>query len=170
MFAEAIVLPWYLLVAGKYRDAITTRSFSGHWQDFFKNFTPTKEHLTLKRCKGEHTSFQVSSCCTDDAGIGLKSHCNNFCSYHCNSYTENRCCSNNRIELSCQNTGEGINNHWMGMLHCASDHAEIVSSCKPTRRKVLLEFGPEGFSKYEVRWLFINRLYNSFHFVYSLFS
>ncbi|XP_057793965.1 CST complex subunit CTC1 isoform X2 [Salvia miltiorrhiza] len=149
MFAEAVFLPWDLLVVGKYRDAIMTRSFSGHWQDFFKNFTPTKEHLTLKRCNSEHTSFQVSSHCTDDAGSGLRSHCDGFCSSHCNSYRENRC-SNNGIELSCENTGEGVNIHWMGMLHCASGSAEVVSSCKPPRRKVLLEFGPDCFSKYEL--------------------
>ncbi|KAL1539556.1 CST complex subunit CTC1-like isoform X1 [Salvia divinorum] len=132
MFAEAIVLPWDLLVAGKYSDA-TTRSFSGHWQDSFKNIAPAKEHPTLKRCKTEHTSLQVYSCCMDDTGSGL----------------ENRC-SINGLELSCRNTGERENNHWMGMLHCASDRAEVVSSCKPPMRKVLLEFGPDFVSKYEL--------------------
>lgn len=154
MFAEAIVFPWDLLVAGKYGDATTTRSFSGHWRDSFKNIAAPKEHPTLKRCKSEHTSFQVNSCCVDDTGSGL----------------ENRCCSNNGIELSCRNTGEGENNHWMGMLHCGSDQAEVVSGCKPPMRKVLLEFGSDYFSNYEVCWLFINRLYNNFHFVYLLFT
>lgn len=168
MFAEAIVLPWDLLVAGKYRDAITTRSFSGHWQDSFKNLAPTKEHLTLKRCKSEHTSFQVSSCGLDDAGGGLGSYCDEICSSQCNSYTENICYSNNEKEISCQNTGEGVNIHWMGMLHCDSDHAEVVYSSKPPRRKVLLEFGPDCFSKYEVCWLFINKLFKNLSF--CLFS
>ncbi|XP_042018018.1 CST complex subunit CTC1-like isoform X2 [Salvia splendens] len=134
MFAEAIVFPWDLLVSGKYSDATTTRSFSGHWRDSFKNIAAAKELPTLKRCKSEHTSYQVYSCCMDDTGSGL----------------ESKCCSNNGIELSCRNTGEGENNHWMGMLHCAGDRGEVVSSCKPPMRKVLLGFGSDYFSKYEL--------------------
>ncbi|KAH6776509.1 hypothetical protein C2S52_014070 [Perilla frutescens var. hirtella] len=148
VFAEAIVLPWDLLVAGKYRDEIRARSSSGHWKDSFKNFARTKEHLTHKRCKNEHISVQVSSCSSNDDGNGLRSDHNCFCSSRCNSYTENRC-SNNQLELSCINAGEGVNFHRMGMLHCASEHAEVVSSCKPPRKKVLLEFGPDCLFKYE---------------------
>lgn len=148
MFAEAIVLPWDLLVAGKYRDVIRTASSSGHWKDSLKNFAITKEHLTHKRCKNGLTSVPVSSCSLNDAGNGSRSH--GFCSSLNNSYTLNKCCSNNQHEPSCLNAGRGVNLHWMGMLHCASEQSEVESSCKPPRRNVLLEFGPDCFFKYEV--------------------
>lgn len=145
-FAEAIVLPWDLLVAGKYKDAMPTNNFSGHRKDPLKFFARTREHFAPKRCKTDH-SAQVSSSRMDDAGNASKSHCNGLCSSHGNSHIENRC-SNNGIDLSCQNIG-GTKIHWTGMLHRDSKCAEVVSSCKPPR-KVLLEFASDCIFKYEV--------------------
>lgn len=150
MFAEAIVVPWDLLVAGKYKGAIMTRRLAGHRKDPFENFARTKEHFTLKRCKTEH-SAKVSGSNVDDTGNVSRSHCYGLCSSRCNSCVENRC-SNNGIELSCQNIG-GVKIHWTGMLHRDSKRAEVASRCKPPR-KVLLEFDSDCFFKYEVCSLF----------------
>lgn len=153
MFAEAIVLPWDLLVVGKYRDAVTTMLSSGHWKDSLENFARAKKHFTHKRCTSEQASIEVYS--LNDAGNGLSSHCSGSCSSHSNSYTENTICvTNNRLELPCLIADKGVNFHWMGMLQCAGEHAEIICGYNPPRRKVLLEFDPDSFCKYEVGHVF----------------
>lgn len=146
MFAEAIVLPWDLLVAGKYKDAMPTINFSGHREDPLKRIARTSEHFAPKRCKTDHLA-QVSKSRVDDAGDVSRSHFNGLCSSHGNSHIENSC-SNNGIDLSCQNIS-GVKIHWTGMLHRDSKRAEVVSSSKPPR-KVLLEFAPDCILKYEV--------------------
>lgn len=139
MFAEAIVLPWYLLVAGKHRESVMTMVCSGHCK-----------HLTHKRCKGEQTSAEVSNYSSN----GLNSHCSGFCSSHSSSFTENSSVSNNRLEFPFLTAGKGVNSHWKGILHSTNKHSELISDCKLPRRKILLEFGLDGFCKYEVSHVF----------------
>lgn len=122
MFAEAIVLPWYLLVAGKHRDSVVC---SGHCND-----RPQKNR-THKRCKGEQTSAEVSNYSWNDA--------------------ENTSVTNNRLEFPFLTAGKCVNSHWKGMLHSTN---EFISGCKLPRRKILLEFGLDSFSKYEVSHVF----------------
>ncbi|KAI3465390.1 hypothetical protein Pfo_022053 [Paulownia fortunei] len=150
VFAEAIVMPWDLLVAGKYEDAVTTMVSSGHWKDSLENFTRPVKHLTHKRCKIEQASASVEASAygLNDVGNGLSGHFSGSGSTYSNSYTENT--SNHPLELPCLFASKDENCYCLGMLRCTNEHAKIVSGCKPPRRKVLLEFGPDSFCMYEV--------------------
>ncbi|KAL3655225.1 hypothetical protein CASFOL_001011 [Castilleja foliolosa] len=117
MFAEAIVLPWDLLVDGKNGDTV------------MKSFTRPENHLTHKRCKIEQTSVETSNYGLCDAGNGLSGHFG---------------VSNHPLELPCSISSKGVKSHYTGLLRCTSGHA-----CKLPRWRVLLEFGPDSFYKYE---------------------
>ncbi|KAL6548854.1 hypothetical protein OROHE_008699 [Orobanche hederae] len=132
MFADAIVLPWDLLVNEKHGDAR------------FEN------HLTHKRCKLEQTLVEVSNCGLNDAGNGLSGQSSVSCSSYSNYCTEQSCVSNFPLELSCLIASRGVICHCMGMLCCTNERAKNICCCKLPRRKVLLEFGPDSFYKYEI--------------------
>ncbi|GFP86506.1 cst complex subunit ctc1 [Phtheirospermum japonicum] len=124
MFAEAIVLPWNLLVDGKYGDTV------------MESFTRPENHLTHKRRKIEQTSVETSNYGLSDSG---------------NGFSGQFSVSNHRVELPCLIAGKCVNSHYTGLLHCTNEHA-----CKLPRR-VILEFGPDSFYKYEA--LKIGRCY-----------
>ncbi|KAL8523974.1 hypothetical protein ACS0TY_013800 [Phlomoides rotata] len=153
MFAEAIVLPWYLLVYGKHKDSVMTMVYPGHCKNSVGNFARSQKHLAHKRCKCEQNSAEVSKHSLNDAENGLSS----FCSSHSSSCIENTSVSNNWLEFPFLTAGKGVNLHWKGMLHSTDEHSEFISDCKLPRRKILLEFGLDSFCEYEA--LKIGRCY-----------
>ncbi|KAK6160745.1 hypothetical protein DH2020_004126 [Rehmannia glutinosa] len=155
MFAQAIVLPLDLLVAGKYGDAVMNTVTSGHLMDSLEIFTRHEKHH--KRSKIEQTSVEASAYGLNDGGNGLSGQFSASCSSYRNSCTEHTCVSNHPLELSCLIASKGVNCYCMGVLHCTNENAKISCGCKLPRKKVLLEFGPDNFCKYEV--LKIGRCY-----------
>ncbi|EYU25385.1 hypothetical protein MIMGU_mgv1a020802mg [Erythranthe guttata] len=121
IFAEAIVLPWDLLVAGKYEDTVT---------NYVENITRPEKHRSNKRCK-------VEQACVDASNIGLNESMNRLRG----QFTLKTCASNHPIELPCLIASKGKKIHY---------HAKMVSVCKPSKRKVLLEFSPDSLCVYEV--------------------
>ncbi|PIN11237.1 hypothetical protein CDL12_16163 [Handroanthus impetiginosus] len=149
-FAEAIVLPWDLLVSRKHEDAVMTMVSSGCWRDSLETFTKPEDHHTHKRCKIEQASREASSYGLNNAINGFSGNFSGSCSSYGKSSTENTCVSNHSLELPCLIATKGVNCHCLGKLCCNNEHAEIVSGCKPLKRKVLLEFSLNSFSTYEV--------------------
>ncbi|XP_051123646.1 CST complex subunit CTC1 isoform X2 [Andrographis paniculata] len=132
MFAEAIVMPWDLLITGKCGDAgLGMLSSAQHWSDSLDSFYETGEFVSEKRSKTELGSGESSS---------LKDPRNGF-SVHSNSLREN--------SYPCLIASKYASFHWLGMLQCTNGHAKIDSDFKAPRKNVLLEFGPDRFSTYE---------------------
>ncbi|KAK4429060.1 CST complex subunit CTC1 [Sesamum alatum] len=157
MFAQAIVLPWDLLVAGKDKDAVMNMVSAGRLKDLLENFTRQENHLTHKRCKLEQALVEAFNYGLNDSGEGLNCQFSGSCSADRNSCTGDTCISNQLLELPCLVASKGVNCHCLGMLCCTIEQAKIVSGCILPRRKVLLEFSPDSFCIYEV--LKIGRCY-----------
>ncbi|XP_011083799.1 CST complex subunit CTC1 [Sesamum indicum] len=157
MFAQAIVLHWDLLVAGKDKDAVRNMVSAGHWKDLLENFTRQENHLTHKRCKTEQALVEVSNCGLNDSGDVLNCQFSGSCCADRNLYTGQTCISNQLLELPCLVASKGVNSHCLATLCCTIEQAKIVSGCVLPRRKVLLEFSPDSFCMYEV--LRIGRCY-----------
>ncbi|KAL0288373.1 UNVERIFIED_CONTAM: CST complex subunit CTC1 [Sesamum angustifolium] len=157
MFAQARVLPWDLLVAGKDKDAVMDMVSAGHWKDLLETFTRQENHLTHKRCKIEQALAEASNYGLNDSGDGLNSQFSGSCSADRNLYIGDTCFPNQLLELPCLVASKGVNCHCLGMLCCTIERAKIVSGSVLPRRKVLLEFSPDSFCTYEV--LKIGRCY-----------
>ncbi|KAL0360789.1 UNVERIFIED_CONTAM: CST complex subunit CTC1 [Sesamum radiatum] len=157
MFAQARVLPWDLLVAGKDKDAVMNMVSAGNWKDLLETFTRQENHLTHKRCKIEQALSKASSYGLNDSGDGLNCQFSGSCSADRNLYIGDTCFPNQLLELPCLVASKGVNCHSLGMLCCTIEQAKIVSGCVLPRRKVLLEFSPDSFCTYEV--LKIGRCY-----------
>ncbi|KAL0325645.1 UNVERIFIED_CONTAM: CST complex subunit CTC1 [Sesamum radiatum] len=157
MFAQARVLPWDLLVAGKDKDAVMDMVSAGHWKDLLETFTRQENHLTHKRCKIEQAWAEASNYGLNDSGDGLNCQFSGSCSADRNLYIGDTCFPNQLLELPCLVASKGVNCHCLGMLCCTIERAKIVSGCVLPRRKVLLEFSPDSFCTYEV--LKIGRCY-----------
>ncbi|KAK4390602.1 CST complex subunit CTC1 [Sesamum angolense] len=157
MFAQARVLPWDLLVAGKDKDAVMDMVSAGHWKDLLETFTRQENHLTHKRCKIEQALAEASNYGLNDSGDGLNCQFSGSCSADRNLYIGDTCFPNQLLELPCLVASKGVNCHCLGMLCCTIERAKIVSGCVLPRREVLLEFSPDSFCTYEV--LKIGRCY-----------
>ncbi|KAG8389990.1 hypothetical protein BUALT_Bualt01G0036800 [Buddleja alternifolia] len=136
MFAQAIVMPWNLLISGKHEDAITTWIPLDHLKDSPEKITRFERHH--KRCKIDQASIEASD--------------HNSCR---NSGTESTSCVS--LELPCLIASKGVDRHFLGILRCTNECFKIFSGCKPPRRRLLLEFGPDSFCMYEA--LKIGRFY-----------
>ncbi|GER36343.1 CST complex subunit CTC1 [Striga asiatica] len=146
MFAQAIILPWDLLLDETSRDTAMIVAPSEHKKVSVENIARHENHLIHKRRKSEQISIEASYGGLNDVRNGTSDSCSS-CS---NPYIENTCVSNNPLELPCVVATKGVNCYCTGMLLCANELTEIVCFCKLPMRKVLLEFDPDSFSRYEV--------------------
>ncbi|CAA0811904.1 Unknown protein [Striga hermonthica] len=141
MFAQAIILPWDLLLDGASRDTVMIVAPSEYSKVSVESIARHENHLVHKRRKPEQIPIKVSNGGLNDARNGISDSC---------SSCSNPCVWNNPLELPCVVATKGVSCYCTGMLFCANELTEIVCVCKLPMRKVLLEFDPDSFSRYEV--------------------
>ncbi|KAK9270379.1 hypothetical protein L1049_025958 [Liquidambar formosana] len=177
MFAEAMVLPWDLFLAGKdgnmhpsmvskeKRQKLMEHGDCGNYQ----------EHASCKRCKIGHASIRASYSgimdYSSDAGKESCGHLND-CSSPCRTCSVERkhCNLCSTPEIPCMATIRSVNNHSLvssGWLCCRKANVNVSVGCKPSSRNLLLEFKSESIFKYQL--LRIGDFYITKHFEEDLF-
>ncbi|KAK3039376.1 hypothetical protein RJ639_027625 [Escallonia herrerae] len=133
--AEAIVLPWDLLLTGKDGDTNLTRISADCVRDLMENCGSRSHHERIKRFKVEPAS-SGSSAYKESYGE---------CKIRVMSYP---------LDTSCAVDGGSVNGHCLissgTLLHRDRIYLEASSRCKPGGRIVLLEFESESFCEYEL--------------------
>lgn len=150
MFAQAVVLPWDLVVAKKCEAAIMSLVSSGHWMDALENSEGSEKLFSCKRHKPERGCVKASNHGLKNAGNGLDGYMSGSAMGYCNNSAYVSCVLEKMLVLPCLISAKGVDRYWLGNLNCPSDHAQIRSSSKLPGQKVLLEFGRDSFCIYEV--------------------
>ncbi|XP_073294227.1 CST complex subunit CTC1 isoform X1 [Primulina huaijiensis] len=150
MFAQAIVLPWDLLVAEKNKESDVTLLSLDHLGDSLEKFTRSEKVFVHKRCKFDRSVIDASNIRSDAIGNGSFGHFPDPCDSYISCRTENcSCISNLPIELSCLISNSSVNYHRKGTLQYTDADNKIVPCCKPQKSTVLLEFNSESFCVFE---------------------
>ncbi|KAL8130893.1 CST complex subunit CTC1 [Apium graveolens] len=139
IYAEAIILPWDLLLPEKNGDHVIAISETLSC-DSTERYTRSYEKRS-KRCK----TIEASSVGFSDAGndsAGSSTSCLNPCS---KIYNEKICFgSSHPLEISCITVFSKET-----LFNCRNDNAKITSSSNSGVRKVLLEFDQGSFCKFQ---------------------
>ncbi|CAK9177344.1 unnamed protein product, partial [Ilex paraguariensis] len=154
--AEARILPWDLFLAEKDRDACPSKLSAGHSRQPAEGYASIyyEECVAHKRCKIDRASGGALSCGLRETRNG--SWCRmNCCSSACKICQEElKCCDlRSPCELPCFVTCRDVNGPspiGSGILHCTKTNLKVNSGCNLNGLKVLLEFHPESFCKYEL--------------------
>ncbi|KZV28878.1 hypothetical protein F511_13673 [Dorcoceras hygrometricum] len=150
LFAQAIVLPWSLLVAENNKDSDVTRLSLDHLGDSLEKFTRSEKVFVHKRCKFDRSFIDAPNCRSSDVGNGICGHFTDHCSSHVSCRTENCGCNLNLPhELSCLVFNSSVNYYRKGTLQYTDASNKIVPCCKPQKSTVLLEFSSQSFSVFE---------------------
>ncbi|XP_060190180.1 CST complex subunit CTC1 isoform X2 [Lycium barbarum] len=154
-FAEALILPWDLLVADKTRDIHIDKPFIDQLKEpmNFFNRTENGKLIACKRHKPDQLSNQALTCALNDTGNEpscSSSHPAYTCSFVVDKH-HNSCVPE---EVPCLVTGNCVDYPSLGMLHHTGTKANVGSCSKPQVRRALLEFKSEAFSVYEVLKIF----------------
>ncbi|XP_073142010.1 CST complex subunit CTC1 isoform X2 [Henckelia pumila] len=149
MFAQAILLPWDLLVAEKNIESDVTQLSLDHLGDSLEKFK-SEETFLHKRCKFDSSLMDASNFRSDDLGNGLLGHFTDPCGSYISCCAENSSCiSNLPLELPCLISNSSVNYLRKGTLGYTDACDKIVPCCQPQKRTVLLEFSSERFCVFE---------------------
>ncbi|XAR61841.1 hypothetical protein NMG60_11016366 [Bertholletia excelsa] len=148
VFAEALILPWDVLIAGT----------DGHTADLLKepmeHYACGSQQKTVTN-KRDKIDLMPNMCLISGlSGPEYKLYSDtNSCSSSTKSYQEqNSLKLSSSFEIPCHVATSGINNPCLaslGILYRTRASLKAASGCKPSKQKVLLEFTSENFCKYE---------------------
>lgn len=171
MFAEAIVLPWDLFLAGKDEATYPGKVSSNQLNEAIEHHSGGnyQECLPNKKCKTVRAPIQaLLSGLIDEhsSGDGELSTCSTSSSFR--ESTEWKCGNLSSLEIPCVATIRSANSHnlvSLGKLCCTKCKVRIGSDCKPSAEKLLLEFSSENFFKYQVCQILLSfAFFFFFHF------
>lgn len=150
-FAEALILPWDLLIADKSRDTHIDKPLIDQLKEPMKFFNGMENGklIACKRHKPDQLSREALTSGlndTENEPSCSSSHSAYMCSFVADKH-HNSCCPG---KIPCLVTGNCVNYPSLGMLQHTGTKAVVGSCCKPQVRKALLEFKSEAFSVYEV--------------------
>ncbi|XP_070044816.1 CST complex subunit CTC1 isoform X3 [Nicotiana tomentosiformis] len=150
-FAEALILPWDLLIADKSRDTHIDKPLIDQLKEPMKFFNGMENGklIACKRHKPDQLSREALTSGlndTENEPSCSSSHSAYMCSFVADKH-HNSCCPG---KIPCLVTGNCVNYPSLGMLQHTGTKADVGSCCKPQVRKALLEFKSEAFSVYEV--------------------
>ncbi|XP_059636886.1 CST complex subunit CTC1 isoform X2 [Cornus florida] len=149
MFAEAIVLPWDLFLAGKDGDTRQIKASVDQLKNSMEHYADRdyEECVSSKRYKIDLTSGLSNS---------EKGSCDNpnCCSSVYNkSHGDWNCCNLSSLEIPCLVTVRSVHDYSQvssGFLHCRKSNVKVGAGYKSNARKVLLEFTSDSFCKYQL--------------------
>lgn len=150
LFAEALILSWNLFLPGKDEIVHQTKNSVDQLED------------CMQQCDGGNASLKRHKVCHESGGALLGSvdipckvfrelsGCYNSCA---KSNKKHRHCNSTSHEISCLAAIRGVNNH--GGVHsvnlsCTRAMLSGWRFCRPSSCKVMLEFKPESYHKYQV--------------------
>ncbi|XP_027774178.1 CST complex subunit CTC1-like isoform X5 [Solanum pennellii] len=138
-FAEALILPWDLLIAGNDIDTCIEEPLIDQLKQPMKFFNRMEigKLIACKRQKPDQLSNDALTSALNDTG--------NEPSYS-SSHPAYACCPE---EIPCLVTGNCVNYPFLGMLHHTDTRTDMGSCSKPQVRRALLEFKSEALSVYE---------------------
>ncbi|XP_016580225.1 CST complex subunit CTC1 isoform X4 [Capsicum annuum] len=150
-FAEALILPWDLLISDKSRDSRIDKPLIDQLKKPMKFFNRVENGklIVCKRQKPDQLSNEVFMSALNDTRIAPS------CSSSQSAYTRpfvvgkhhNPC---GPEEIPCVVTGNCINYPSLGVLHHTDAKADVGSCSKPQVKRALLEFESEALSVFEV--------------------
>ncbi|KAL5558189.1 hypothetical protein UlMin_034400 [Ulmus minor] len=156
MFAEAVILSWDLFVAEKDVPVHATADPSNLLKKRREHCDggSNLECISLKKCKIDHASSRALS-----GLVGIPFPCStamqlSACSNSViKSSGKQSCCNLRCREISCSANIKGFNNHGVArslILPHKRANSNGCGFCRPRALKVLLEFKPESFHKYQL--------------------
>ncbi|KAL7262069.1 hypothetical protein ACSBR1_000450 [Camellia fascicularis] len=157
MFAEAFTLPWDLFISGKDGHSHPTMLSADLLKESMEHYASRNypECVPNKRYKIDLASCRDLSSGLTGAGYELCSHTNCWSiGTSTKSYQERKCLNlSSPLQIPCLVTSRSINNQCLassGFMCCSKANVKASPGCKPGTKKVLLEFMPESFYKYEL--------------------
>ncbi|KAL7245119.1 hypothetical protein ACSBR2_000452 [Camellia fascicularis] len=157
MFAEAFTLPWDLFISGKDGHSHPTMLSADLLKESMEHYAGRNypECVPNKRYKIDLASCRDLSSGLTGAGYELCSHTNCWSiGTSTKSYQERKCLNlSSPLQIPCLVTSRSINNQCLassGFMCCSKANVKASPGCKPGTKKVLLEFMPESFYKYEL--------------------
>ncbi|KAJ8531950.1 hypothetical protein K7X08_011873 [Anisodus acutangulus] len=150
-FAQALILPWDLLIADKSRDTHIDKPLIDQLKEpmNFLNRTENGELIACKRHKPGQLSNEALTSALNDTG-NEPSCSSSHRAYACSFAVDKHHNSCGPEEIPCLVTGNCVNYPSFGMLHHTDAKADVGSCSKPHVRRTLVEFKSEAFSVYEV--------------------
>ncbi|XP_049358692.1 CST complex subunit CTC1 isoform X2 [Solanum verrucosum] len=149
-FAEALILPWDLLIAGNNRDTCIEEPLIDQLKQPMKFFNRMEigKLIACKRQKPDQLSNEALTSALNDTG-NEPSYSSSHPAYTCSFVVGKRhdsCCPE---EIPCLVMGNCVNYPFLGMLHHTDTRTDVGSCSKPQVRRALLEFKSEALSVYE---------------------
>ncbi|KAF8404935.1 hypothetical protein HHK36_009830 [Tetracentron sinense] len=160
LFAEAIIMIWDLFLPGEKGRTLPTEVSKEKLKEHCKHNVSRNypENLCSKRSKIAHPPGTVlTSGSMDNSGdTGKKSygHLSENFSPHCGFSSDLKSSNlSSPLEMPCLVTMKSFNDHKSlrsGILQCKNPIVRDGGGCKPSARKILLEFKPESLFKYQL--------------------
>ncbi|XP_055824951.1 CST complex subunit CTC1 isoform X3 [Solanum dulcamara] len=150
-FAEALILSWDLLIAGKNRNTRIDNPLIEQLKQPMKYFDRMEigKLIACKRQKPHQLSNEALTSALNDTGN--ESCCSSsHPAYSCSFGVGKRHDSCGPEEIPCLVTGNCLNYPFLGMLHHTDTKTDVGSCSKPQVGRALLEFKSEALSVYEV--------------------
>ncbi|MCD9643433.1 hypothetical protein HAX54_030900 [Datura stramonium] len=150
-FAEALILPWDLLIADKNRDTRIDKLLIDQLKLPMKFFNRMENGklIACKRQKPDQLSNEALTSALNDTGSD-PSCSSSHPAYACSFVVGNHHNSCGPEEIPCLVTGNCVNYLSLGILHHTDTKADVGSCSEPQVRRALLEFKSEALSVYEV--------------------
>ncbi|XP_065847135.1 CST complex subunit CTC1 isoform X2 [Euphorbia lathyris] len=154
VFAEAIILPWDLFLAGKDGNMLRHRDSGNQFNEQSTEYPSRiyEEHLPSKKRKVDKVSCPTL---VSDLMNGCNYSCSEAvaCSSSCEGYAEGKCENLSSLEIPCLATIRTANGHSLlgsGKLCLTNYKLNIGNYDKSSAQKVLLEFNSENLFKYQI--------------------
>ncbi|CAN4085042.1 unnamed protein product [Withania somnifera] len=149
-FAEALILPWDLLIANKTRNICIDNPLIDQLKQPTKVFN-RRENGKLIACKRQNLDQLFNEALTSALyDTGDEPSCSSSHSASARFVVGKHHNSCGPEEIPCLVTGKFANYLSLGMLHHTVTKADVGSCSKPQVRRALLEFKSEAFAVYEV--------------------
>lgn len=154
MFVEALILHWNLFLPGKDEIGHLTKDSGDRPKEFMDCCDDGNHqgHSSPKRHKVNHeSSWALSGLVENPCKVVRElSACSNS---YVKPNEKQRNCNFTSHEVSCLAAIRGGNNHcgvYLVNLNCTGAMSNSWGFCRPTVKKVMLEFKPESYYKYQV--------------------